>query len=282
MQPPRIAFGLLLLLSLARPLAADVVFCNPIAAVPVIITAQGRYCVTAPLRLDGGGIAILVQSDFVTIDLNGFTLDGSGAGLATTATGIYAYDRRNIVVRGGRLRGFMFGIRIDDDDATGFTTGGGHQVEDVQIDACTVRAILVEGRGNRVRGNLITRSGGSTFFTNVSVAAVDARGPGARLTANTIVETRGVGTGTAWGISAVGGDAILEGNRITNDAMGAATVGILVRGGSQAIVVGDRVANFERGVVFEPSAAGLARANATTGCTTPYDLQGAIDGGGNN
>lgn len=283
MRPARFAAALLLLVLPAVPLAADGVFCRPIAAVPTTITIQGRYCVTAPLIHDGGGVAILVKSDFVTIDLNGFTLDGSGAGSATTATGIYARDRRNVVVRGGRIRGFMYGIRLDDQAAGGYTTGGGHQVEDVQVDACTVRPISLQGRGNRIRGNLISRSGGSTFFANVSVAAIDARGPGARVMANTIVETRGVGTGTGWGILVLGRDAVLEGNRITNEAVGSApTTGILVRAGSQAIVTSGRLANFDLGVMFEPGAEGVARDNASTGCTTPYDFNGAMDGGRNN
>jgi hypothetical protein len=269
---------------MAAPLAAEGVFCDPILSVPVTITAQGRYCLQGPLRYDdAGGIAIFVQSDFVTIDLNGYTLDGSAVGPATTATGIYGLNRRNVVVTGGRLRGFMFGIRLDDDATTGWTIGGGHQVEDVQVDACTVRALSVQGRGNRIRGSLITRSGGSTFFPDVSAAAVDVRGPGARIMANTIVETTGVGTGTAWGVSVNGRDATLDGNFITNEAVGSAlSIGILITAGSSATVTADRVANFTRGVVFAVGAQGFARANATVGCTTPYILNGARDGGGNN
>ena len=284
MRLARLAAGLLLPFVLAAPASAEGVFCSPISAVPVVITAQGRYCVIAPLVYDGGGgVAIFVQSDYVTIDLGGFTLDGSGYGPATTATGIYAFKRRNVVVRGGRVRGFMYGIRLDDDAVTGYTSGGGHQVENVQVDACTVRPILVQGRGNRVRGNLVTRSGASTFYDSVSVAAIDARGPGARIIGNSIVETRGVGTGTGWGIWILGADAIVESNRIANGNVGTGSpVGILVRPGSQARVVGDRITNFARGVVFEPGAQGLARDNATTGCTTAYELNGAQDGGRNN
>jgi hypothetical protein len=101
--------------------------------------------------------------------------------------------------------------------------------------------------------------------------------------ANTIVETRGVGSGEAWGVWLVGQDAILDGNLITNDSVGSAsTTGILVATGSSAIVTADRVANFAQGIVFTGGAQGIARANATVGCTTPYILNGARDGGGNN
>ena len=282
MRPARVAAALLLLVPLGVPLAAEGVFCRPISAVPITITAQGRYCVTAPLVYNGGGVAISVKADFVTIDLNGFTLDGSGAGAATTSTGIYGLARRNIVVRNGLIRGFMYGIRLDDVAASGYMTGGGHQVEDVRIDACTFRPLWLQGRGNRIRGNLVSRSGGSTFFANVNVAAIDARGPGARIMGNTIVETRGVGTGTGWGIWVSGRDAILEGNRVSNEAVSAPSTGILVTAGSQAIVVGERVAHFDRGVVFASGATGLARDNATTGCTTAYVLNGAVDGGRNH
>ncbi len=280
----RAALTLVLLGLVAPPLTADGVFCESILSVPVTISAQGRYCLRGPLHYDdAGGTAVLVQTDFVTIDLNGFTLDGSAAGPATTATGIYASNRRNVVVTGGRIRGFMFGIRLDDDAATGWATGGGHQVEDVQVDACKVRAISVQGRGNRIRGNLITRSGGSTFFPDVSVAAIDARGPGARIMANTIVETRGVGTGAAWGVWLTGQDAIVDDNLVTNDSVGSAvTIGIMVATGSHAIVTADRVAAFTQGIVFEGGAQGIAAGNAAVSCTTPYILNGARDGGANN
>ena len=277
-----LAAGLLLAVVSTGPAGADGVFCTPISAVPVTITDQGRYCVTAPLAYGGGGAAIVIASDFVTIDFAGFTLDGSAGGAATTATAIYAADRRNIVIRGGRLRGFMYGVRFDDEASNGYTTGGSHQVEDMQLDACTVRPIMVQGRGVRVRGNLITRSGRSAYYSSISVAAIDVRGPGARVMSNTVVDTRGVGTGAGWGILLLGGDAIIEGNRVANDSPAAGTVGVLVRAGSQATLAGNRVVSFERGLRFEPAAGGVARANATLGCTTAYDLNGALDAGRNN
>jgi hypothetical protein len=64
--------------------------------------------------------------------------------------------------------------------------------------------------------------------------------------------------------------------------VGAGTIGIFVKTGSQATVAGNRVVNFERGLRFEPGAGGVARDNATSGCTTPYDLGGALDAGHNN
>jgi hypothetical protein len=282
-RPVPLAAGLLLAVVSAGPARAEGVFCTPISAVPVTITDQGRYCVTAPLFFaDGNGTAITIASDFVTIDFAGFTLDGTAGGSASTSTGIYAFDRRNLVIRGGRIRGFMYGIRFDDDASTGYTTGGSHQVEDMQLDACTFKPIWAQGRGVRVRGNLITRSGGSTFFASVNVAAIDVRGPGARVMSNTIVDTHGVGTGAGWGIWILGGDAIVEGNRLANDAVGAGTIGILVRAGSQATLAGNRVAGFERGARFEPGAGGVVRDNATSGCTTPYELNGALDAGHND
>jgi hypothetical protein len=282
----RVARGVALVaLFLAWPkgVAAQTVFCTPITAVPVTLTAQGRYCVTQPLRFDStNGIAILIQSDYVTVDLGGYALDGTPGGTATTATGIYAANRRNLVVRGGTIRGFMFGIRVDDEVVSGYTAGGGHQIYDVSIDACTFRGILIQGRGVSVRGNRITRTGGSTFFSSVPVAAIDVRGPGARVEANTVVETRGVGSEPGWGVWLWGKGAVLEGNRISNETVAApATVGILVSNDSHAVVTRNRLMNLEKGLAFDLAARGLARDNATSGCGAPFVLGAAVDGGRN-
>jgi hypothetical protein len=277
------AAGMAWLLACALPAqAAESRLCTPITSVPITITQQGRYCATAPLRHDAaGGTAIWIQSDFVTVDLNGFVLDGSAGGQATTAVGIYAHLRRNVVIRNGTIRGFMFGVRLEDDAATGHTTGGAHIVEDVRVDRCTLRAIAVQGRGNVVRQAIVTNSGASTFFSTVWAAGIETRGPGARLLDNTVVETRGSGSGSAWAITVRGPNAVVEGNRVSNNAVAASSDGIQIQADSRAMVVRNRAVNFARGAAFEQGASGVVRGNVTSGCTLPYQLGAATDAGGN-
>jgi len=169
----------------------------------------------------------------------------------------------------------------DDDATTGYTVGGGHQVEDLRVDGSTLRGVWIQGRGNRVHGTLITRSGGSTFFTDVSVASLDVRGPGARVLDNTVVETHGVGSGTGWGLWILGGDAVAEGNRISNAHAEPGVDAIVVTAGSRAVLSRNRLLNVARGIVFEPGAGGLVRGTSTFGCSIPFVLGAAIDAGGN-
>jgi parallel beta-helix repeat protein len=53
------------------------------------------------------GDGLIVGADGITVDLNGHTVAGSGAGLGITVRG-----RRGVVVAGGTIRGFVTGVMI--------------------------------------------------------------------------------------------------------------------------------------------------------------------------
>ena len=53
---------------------------RPISSLPVTITECGSYFLTGCLTGNGSGHGITVAADNVTINLNGFTLEGSGSG----------------------------------------------------------------------------------------------------------------------------------------------------------------------------------------------------------
>ncbi|NCC52759.1 MAG: hypothetical protein EOM20_16310 [Spartobacteria bacterium] len=77
-----------------------------ITNVPITISAPGSYYLTG--NLSGGGISITTND--VTLDLMGFTLSGSGNGIAIG--GAFATPLHNIVVRNGGIREFSTGIAI--------------------------------------------------------------------------------------------------------------------------------------------------------------------------
>ena len=112
----RLGASLLVLLALLLGIAsvpAQTVSCTPITTLPAVINVQGVHCLTGDLSTGAAGNAIDIQVNNVVVDLNGFTLNGAGAGLGTNAVGIHALNRQNITLRNGAIRGFLGGIFLE-------------------------------------------------------------------------------------------------------------------------------------------------------------------------
>jgi hypothetical protein len=130
-----------------------------ITSLPAVITEQGVWCLRGDLRTaQTSGNAIEIRTSLVTIDCNGFKIDGLPAGRATFASGIYATGRRvNITVRNCTMRGFRGGITIQE----GSQLGTGHLVEDNVLDMMTASGIYVLGHGSIVRRNRVLNTVGA-------------------------------------------------------------------------------------------------------------------------
>ncbi len=69
---------------------------------PYVITAPGSYYLTENITATSGSHGIRVDADDVTLDLNGFVLDGNGM---TGDTGVFIVGgRRNVIVLNGTVR----------------------------------------------------------------------------------------------------------------------------------------------------------------------------------
>jgi hypothetical protein len=149
--------------------ADETTWCNFfITSLPYTISVQGHYCFDRNLSTAiTTGNAITVNSDFVTLDLNNFKLGGGSAGLATEAVGIHSFDRSNLTVRGGNIRGFAFGILVD-----GTTPASAQNVviEHNVVDGNTKAGIVVAGKAAVIRHNLVSNTGGSTTVASVYCA----------------------------------------------------------------------------------------------------------------
>jgi len=150
---------------MATPAKAETIECTVINSIPIIITVQGIYCLKGNLATSlAAGNMIDVQTNNVTIDMNGFKLGGLAAGAGTLANGIFAFDRRNITIRNGSIRGFRFGIFLDG----GAANSSGHLLEDLRLDGNRQVGALVVGTGNIIRNNQVVNTGptdtGSSAF----------------------------------------------------------------------------------------------------------------------
>ena len=105
-----------------------------IHAVPRVITDEGVYVVTRPLVMSGAGTGIMVTTNDVVIDLNGFMLDGGGTE-SRAIVQVPGADR--LTVRNGFVNDWM---------QSALDMGGrGNRLEDVTVTACRQGAGLGEG-----------------------------------------------------------------------------------------------------------------------------------------
>jgi len=230
--------------------------CTAITSVPTTITAQGVYCLTADLAPPiASGKAIEILANNVVLDFNGHRL-GNGAGVGNTATGIYAFQRQNVTIRNGTIRGFYYAINLNDSSPASTT---GLVVEDMRIDQATFGGILIGGRGGLVRRNTVLFTGGTTANgPNVAPSAILVSGPENRVLDNDIVTVTEQGLGVSRGITVGGGG-----------------------GEGGCLIVGNRITTALRGIDFiDFGGAGKYRGNLTRDVVVPY--YGGTDAGNNN
>ena len=135
-----------------------------VTSTPAIIDAQGVWCLDRDLSTSAtSGPAILITTNNVTLDCNGFKLGNLGAGPGTVSIGVSAVDRMNITVRGCNIRGFAGAILLEG--------GSGHVVEDNRVDAARVFGIGISG-SSTARRNQIIDTGGTTSFPSPVAYAI--------------------------------------------------------------------------------------------------------------
>jgi hypothetical protein len=79
---------------------------TPISTLPFPINASGNYYLTRSLT---GNSGITINASDVTLDLGGFTLDGTGSGYGIDDGGS---ARSNVVVRNGTVRDWNIGVYL--------------------------------------------------------------------------------------------------------------------------------------------------------------------------
>jgi hypothetical protein len=263
---------ILMMVAIAHePAGAETTNCTPITSLPYIINTQGVYCFTGHLATTlATGNIITINTNNVILDLNGFKLGGQGAGLGTQAVGIYAYQRQNITIRNGTVRGFLKAIVLS--DISPFTTSQGHLIEDIRADMNTYEGMEVSGRGVVVRNNHVVDTGGSTAGY-VNAYGIVVQGPGAKVMGNNVFETVESGSGaSSIGVRVYSGTgSVVEENRIGNEMIGSGTsTGVEVNSSPDVVVVNNRIAKVTTGVNFVGGSTGSYRDNILRGVTTPY------------
>ena len=262
-------FSFSLILFLVNLAQAEITNCTAITSLPYTISSQGTYCLTGNLSMStASGNAIQINAGNVVLDLNGYTIGGSQAGAGTNAYGIYAYQRKNITIRNGTVRGFNQGIWLNDDSP--YTTSQGHIIENIRADRNTIYGIVLYGLGNIIRNNLVVSTGGNSY--NSHPHGVLVSGSGNRVINNDVCETKENGSGqNAYGIYATNASGlVVENNRVGNAAIGPGTsYGIYIEDSYNAMVKDNTISKMTYGIYYDGSS-GLYMNNLASGCTHDF------------
>ncbi len=85
-----------------------------ITSLPYTITTSGTYVLDGSLDYNSSSaVAIQINASNVTVDLNGNSINNLGAGPATQAVGINAFNKPNVTIRNGQIVGFFRAIQLD-------------------------------------------------------------------------------------------------------------------------------------------------------------------------
>jgi parallel beta-helix repeat protein len=115
---------------------------------PVTLSLPGSYILASNLQPPANKAGIRIASGRVTIDFNGFQLNG--AGVATT--GIFGVDFNSVTIRNGTITGFAaHGI---------YGEGENWTVKDMRVTENGVHGIYVFAAGASVRNSTVTENGG--------------------------------------------------------------------------------------------------------------------------
>lgn len=208
------------------------------AAPPYVITAPGHYILTEDVTF--AGTIIVIRSNQVTVDLNGFNLSGGGGApaiLIDTAVATFFITIRNGTIRGGshgiddnnvnRTRVRIEDLTVDSMDFRGISIDKANHVE---IERCHVRnifgddGIFVSGDTGLFNGRFVDNEAAGVQGFGIRLAGLQ----GGEVRRN-IATLFGGNAGTQAGIKLtdVGGGAglgaggnIIEGNTVTRPIAG--------------------------------------------------------------
>ena len=150
-----LSFVVLSIMALAVPsaaLACTAITESDVTAGGYTISSSGDYCLTEDIATNiTTGIAIKINVDDVTIDMDGYELDNTAAAGSPVAIGIYANEIDNVTIRNGIIRGYYYAMILDS------APNSGRLVEDM-IFSKNSTGIYSRGSDVMVRNNTVLDS----------------------------------------------------------------------------------------------------------------------------
>ncbi len=235
----------------ATPAHAETENCTEITALPFTIAAQGIYCLKQNLNVNlASGNAITINAGNVTIDFNGWRVNNQAAA-TNGARGIHAFNRKQITLRNGFVRGFRLGVYIAEGAAN---ASQGHVIEDMKFGDSNYVGIWVEGDQTTIRNNRVldTGGGGGTVAEGIHLGLAD--------------------------------DSLVSGNQVSGISETTDNKGVFVTGSSRVLITGNTITDtagspVDQGIVVETGSAIIVKGNELLNSTGGGET-GIIDLGG--
>ena len=222
-----------------------------ITSLPFTISASGSYILTGNLS---GATGITITADNVTLDLEGFSLTGTGSSSVVAVSGSHS----NITLRNGSVIGIATGVGVA---AVDFASA-----KDSHITNLTASA----GDSASLSPNMVVNLGANTTLSNCELIG----GPGGITDGVKMSGTGSVVSGcnsrqTYQGIDDVAGKQLITGNTLTGLIGGP---GITVKGGSS--VSGNTLSGFASGGISADATSGGVSIthNTVTSTNTGYGI----------
>ncbi|MFT3685574.1 MAG: right-handed parallel beta-helix repeat-containing protein [Phycisphaerales bacterium] len=255
-----------------------------------IISQPGSYYLTGDVRPTGGKNAIMVNADNVTIDLRGFSLDGSSDSTGFRAGITNSANRRNLRVYNGTIRQFRgYGMigRFDNSsfEDMAFIDSQGGNLEILQSSGCTVRNVRVHAASGETGIQVGSNS-------TIEFCAVEGGGVGITIQSGvvrgcSVLNPSGIGISASWAVvsnctveganntSSIsnGGISIGNGGRVEGCVLRACAAGGVNLVG-RADVVNCDFSNCTKGVTSSLSGRGRIEGCHFSLCTTAVSLGG--------
>lgn len=180
-----------------------------------VISQPGSYYLTANVTAAAGKHGIVIASDHVSLDLNGFALLGSASAGDGISLGDAARYYKNVEIRNGVIRGWagsgvnmqidngrIENLRVSNCSLAGISTGtsNGMVIRGNTVADCVAGGIFT-GNAALVEGNTVVYAG--TLGDGPGIAAAD----GSTIRGNTVRAVRDTGI-------FAGGQSIVEGNLV--------------------------------------------------------------------
>lgn len=224
---PALVLGLVLFSAAAVLADGDIYEGGPwgtkITKLPYTISAPGSYYLGSNLTYAGSGDGITVAAGVnnVTLDLMGFTLNGSGSG--SNSVGIYLNGSKNVEVRNGTVTGWPWCGILEYNNDSGML----HRILNVRA-VGNGKGIYLSGRGHLVKGCEVTATGtnnrsiliwyqGTVSGCTVRVENYHGIETGGGIISDNVVSSTGTGS---TGIITYDSGTLIKGNKVSGCASG--------------------------------------------------------------
>ena len=144
---------------------------------PYHINNPGSYRLTGDLSVPGGFDGIDISANYVTLDLNGFSIVGTAGG--TSSVGVTSVNP-GTTVENGTVTGFSYGLHLNDNSivksvhadsnsSTGIFVGNNSVIEGSTANWNSVAGIICGGSGCAISGNTVNAKATSKSFHGIEV-----------------------------------------------------------------------------------------------------------------